>query len=164
MAGIQVKLALVAGIPIIFGVFIFLYAVVCIRISLAARAWPKVMGRVIDTRMVEVRRHRRWSVLYQPTITYEYEIGGLPYRSERMGFGDSDFLGDAIYQDRWAAEEVLARHKPGTPIEVRYDPNDPSRAVLRTGINKGHVATAAFGVLLIAIGVGCLLNTQFKWW
>jgi hypothetical protein len=80
-------------------------------------------------------------------------VGGVQYRSDNMGFGSNDFLGDSLYRTREEAERTASLYRVGDAVSMSYDPQDPTRAVLKTGINVGHIATAVFGLALIAVGV-----------
>ena len=93
-------------------------------------------------------RSRRW-----PRVTYE--VDGLEYRNDQMEFGFDDFLGDGLFRNSFNAEKVAAHYRPGNPVSVAYDPQHYSRSVLKTGINKGHVATTIFGLFFIGFGICC---------
>lgn len=79
----------------------------------------------------------------------------MEYCNDKMGFGFDDFLGDGLCRGRMNAEEVAALYRPGDPVSVAYDPQDNSRSVLKTGINKGHVATTILGLFFIGFGICC---------
>ncbi len=118
---------------------------------------PKVTGTVIKSEVAEVPT-RRFSKLYKPVVVYTYEIDGLEYRNDKMGFGFDDFLGDGLFRDRFAAEKVATHYRPGNPVSVSYDPQDKSLSVLITGINKGHVATTIFGLFFIGFAIYCFCS------
>ena len=99
--------------------------------------------------------HRN-SARYRPVIKYAYEVDGVPYQSDALGFGFNDFFGDGVFSSRQNAEAFAAGYRPGEPVTVWYDPQRNSSAVLKPGINKGHIATMMFGILFIGFGVWCL--------
>jgi len=146
---------LAGGVSLVAGGVALVYA---LRTGLGAwrsRRWPRVTGTVMRSEVVEVPK-RRLSKVYKPVVVYTYEIDGLEYTNDQMGFGFDDFLGDGLFRDRLAAERVAAHYGAGNPVSVAYDPQDKSRAVLKTGINKGHIATTIFGLFFTGFGICCL--------
>lgn len=90
---------------------------------------------------------------YKPVIVYSYEVAGIAYQNDQLGFGFDDFLGDGIFRSRLEAEKFAALYRPGRPVSVAYDPKNNFNAVLKTGINKGHIATLLLGSLCIGFGL-----------
>ena len=99
---------------------------------------------------------------YQTVVTYSYEVAGVAYQGDQLGFGFDDFLGDGLFRSRSAAEKFAAAYRPGSPVSVAYDPEDNFKAVLKTGINKGHVATLLLGFLCLGLGLGCLWSFRSR--
>jgi Protein of unknown function (DUF3592) len=90
-----------------------------------ARSWPTAQGRVLDSRLREVRdsEGKTWEVY----ILYEYWVDGQTYRSNvwRMQAGSSSFTG--------AAEKAVARYPIGSRVMVYYNPDAPGDAMLEPG-------------------------------
>lgn len=79
---------------------------------------------------------------------YEYEVEGLQYHSHTISYS---FDGALAY--------FAGKYTQGSYVEVHYDPNDPTRAVLEHDINfMPSVFPTAIGVAFL---VGCALATVF---
>lgn len=94
----------------------------------AARAerWPTVGGRVTSAELVEGpmlgRIARRTS--HRAAIAYAYDVAGRTWSGTRVFFGDNAFVtGEAPYQR-------VEQYEPGSSVQVYYNPEDPSDAVL----------------------------------
>ena len=87
--------------------------------------------------------------LEKPVIDYTYEVGGTPYRSDRISIGPD--------LDSWAAGERRERvFREGAQIRVHYDPAKPDRSVLESGVSVRMVVYHAF-FALVGIGVAVFL-------
>jgi hypothetical protein len=147
--------ALLAGsVSILIGGVALVYAMRTGLYAWRSRRWPRVTGTVIKSEVVKVPR-RRVSNIFKPVVVYTYEVNGLEYTNDQMGFGYDDFLGNGLFNGPMNAEQVAELYRPGDPVSVAYDPQDNSRSVLKTGINKGHVATALLGLFFIGFGICC---------
>ena len=137
----------VGGVTLVYAIRTGLY-------TWRSRRWPRVIGTVIKSEVAEVPK-RRFSKVYRPVIVYTYEVEGMEYCNDQMGFGFDGFLGDGLFRNRFNAKKVAALYRPGNPVSVAYDPQDNSRSVLKTGINKGHVANTIVGLFFIGFGICC---------
>jgi len=124
--------------------------------SMARRsaAWPSTQGVALSSefkRAVFVidsdfaKRHRR-SKYYKLKVTYEYEMDGKTYTSDRVSY-----MSNYIHRD-WSSG-YGDKYKKGMQIDVFCDPNNAQEAVLIKGThdyNKNpHVFT---GLLICALG------------
>lgn len=98
------------------------------------RKWPSTAGVVLasDVVAVKVGRQYRWWVLNRRLIrdrtTYGYEVGGVPYRSDRVSFGAQTYASFDFF-----AHRAALRFKPGASVEVYYNPRSHAEAVLVRG-------------------------------
>jgi hypothetical protein len=106
--------------------------------GLRSRGWPATPGRVVDETILTVRWQLGWA--HSPAVLYEYEVDGEVIRSHTVSYRGSIF--------RRGARTTLNRYRPGQPVTVYYDPNNPARAVLEPGSSFG-----AFLRVLISFGV-----------
>jgi hypothetical protein len=109
-----------------------------------ARAWPTARGEVVE---VGVRWAGAMSRGAHPTIRYRYVVDGRPLEGTRLQFG-AQF-------GRWSersARAALGPLSPGAPVTVRYDPRDPSDAVLRPEPTVGDGVALLVGVVLVVLG------------
>ena len=104
----------------------------------ASADWPATQAVVLSAKVEEQRGHvpgrrlgnspgREELVSHEPMIEYEYEVAGKTYRSNRWSYGGQSKTSEE------SASALVARHKPGTKVVVRYNPADPEEAVLETG-------------------------------
>jgi len=132
----------------------------------AARAkhWPAVTGQVTYVNMLthtqsqEHRdndgfKHASLRTTYEPVVRYAYSVEGSSHTSERICFG-------AVHFDQVTAYKMLNRYTNGADVNVFYDPEDPSEAVLEPHTPGG--TTALFtGSLFILAGLGLFLSGLF---
>jgi hypothetical protein len=141
-----------------FGAGLIVIAVALRNIQLARRStrWPAAAGRIDDT-AVRVVGDRAPSVViegvvftpplrYWQDVLYRYEVNGRCYTGSRKYFG---------WRKRTALdpERVSAEYVPATEVLVRYDPADPSRAVIEPGVNLSLVVELMIGATLVGIGL-----------
>ncbi len=125
-----------------------------IRTSLRARAsrsWPRERGIVVSS---EVRRGRSSSgssgrttstYLYRPAIVFEYTIADRRYISDSISFADYSSSNSGH------AEEIVARYPRGAEVEVYYNPQDPSTAVLERRAGGGGCIFFVVGMMFVVI-------------
>src|SRR5690606_8368836 len=107
-------------------------------------AWPVAQAQVVESR-IELEPMvgrlggeimRRVAVVY-----YSYVVDGQTFES-----------GSVVLPDRGGSTAVLGAYPPGSEIEIRYDPANPSAAALvtpRRPISAAHLVQG-IGLLLLA--------------
>jgi hypothetical protein len=117
------------------------------RSGRASRNWPKAGAKILSSRVE--KRHtpatmrQRSHDTYAPVIRYAYRAAGRSWESDRIRFGE-----DASGARRWA-ERLAARYPPGSTAIVRYDPAEPSTAVLEEGWKSSWLT---YGIMFVAVG------------
>ncbi len=117
----------------------------------ASLSWPTVRGTVLESNLVHSSRRTgtgrsatsrasEWT----PIVRYEYEVGGVRFESGRV-----DFMTRA--GGRGAAEAELKGLEAGAEVTVHYDPDEPSRAVLRAGNGPWDWIPPLMGVLGLTV-------------
>lgn len=138
-----VLLAFLAGLAVMgFGAW-------KVKAGWEAQSWPVTPG-VVQHSSVEKhpRPGRRRGHNYRPRVEYAYSVGGRYYHASRISFGDAAIgFGAAA---RWIAD----RYPVASEVVVHYDPEDPRRAVLVTGVTLGTGGIVAVG---LCVCVGSLL-------
>jgi Protein of unknown function (DUF3592) len=89
------------------------------RKAKASLQWPSVAGTIVVSEMVEDRAGE--NVSSQPLVTYSYVVNAQALRSSRVGFVASK------------SRKVVEKYPRGNPVEVFFDPQQPSSAVLERG-------------------------------
>jgi hypothetical protein len=85
---------------------------------------------------------------YYPVITYQWEVGGQTYQSNRYALGTTH----REFNHREDAEEAAAKWSAQSEIEVYYDPDAPEMAVLDPSLNIGLFVPIILGLLFGLIG------------
>ncbi len=91
------------------------------------KTWPSADGNVIESkvvRKVSTDDEGNQSEGYDLAVAYQYAVGERTYTGERIA------LAETTYGSRQAAEERLARYRPGGAVRVKYDPANPASALL----------------------------------
>ncbi len=120
-----------------------------IYFALKSKEWPTTSGRVLELDVVVSPAPR--STYRSALVGYEYEVRGVRYESKRI-----DYAGRG---GGWSAYNYLRRYHEGGNVRVRYDPNEPKRAVLETGVMFGNVLRLLFGFAVLGFGLLLLLGS-----
>ena len=112
----------------------------------ASQAWPAVPGTVLES---AVRRYgrsveTRWR--YYPAVRYRYEVEGRAYTGRRLYFDEM------AWASRSSAARLAHKYPPGATVTVRYDPDDPARALLEPGLS-GAGNYGVVGCALVVVGL-----------
>jgi Protein of unknown function (DUF3592) len=114
--------------------------------------WPTVTGQVV-TADLQRSRDAQGMVTYRAEVAYKYEVGGQPYVSDRVFFGDQLSVSWAT----GAVREVEDYH-PGTQVKVFYNPGKPSRSVLEPGAPWQVYVVLLTAAALLGFGIAILLG------
>jgi len=90
--------------------------------SFLSRSWPVVRGTVEIAKLQVDSTDGGFS--YNAKIMYRYKVKGHEFIGTRIKFGDT------AYAWSWLARRLLQKYPPGTTINVRYSPHNPSLSVL----------------------------------
>ena len=83
-------------------------------------------------------------------VSYEYRVGGERYTGDRAAYGSNGDLNERI---------ARGRLEPGSPIQVHYDPDQPSRSVLVRGVQASTLWTGGLVAALVALASWLLVCT-----
>ncbi|RJR53389.1 MAG: DUF3592 domain-containing protein [Desulfobacteraceae bacterium] len=153
-----------AGILFIgfFALVMLLLGVVLISLGLftlqrhkAAAGWPQVPG-VIEVSEITAKPHFKNNLMYQPVIRYRYGAPGGPYTGEKIANTGK------LYTKEKDARKIAARYSVGGTVMVRYNPVDPSEAVLERGAS-GAIWLVCFGLLCWILPAGAGIAAKFPW-
>lgn len=153
-----------AGILFIgfFALVMLLLGVVLISLGLfalqrhnAAASWPQAPG-VIEVSEVTAKPHFENNMMYQPAIRYRYGAPGGPYTGEKIANTGK------LYTREKDARKIAARYPVGGTVTVRYNPADPSEAVLERGASGG-IWLVGFGLLCWILPVAAGIAAKFPW-
>ena len=99
------------------------------RLRRIRRHWRTTSGTVVSSDAVKLAAE--WlnpRNYFKGRTVYEYVVDGIRYQSDRVGFDDLAFS-----NSRLIAERDADRFGVGSSVQVHYDPDAPSSAVLHLG-------------------------------
>jgi hypothetical protein len=149
----------IAGILGLIALSFIAWALVIWSRARAARHWHSVLGTVVTSEVVEASDGGDASLnSFYAHVTYAYQVAGHGYQGTRLHLGRT---GGAR---KHGAEQVVAAHAPGSPVQVYYNPADPGQAALsrEPGGARGLV-TIALVLLVLAAVLYPLIVQVFPW-
>lgn len=104
----------------------------------ASVTWPVAQGTIEDSHIEESTESSKSGTyqVYKCVVAYRYNVGGKPYSADRISFATR---ADYSTQDRAVAEHELHEFSAGNEVKVRYNPANPSQAVLVPGVNPESI-------------------------
>lgn len=125
----------------------------------ASGDWPQVPAQIETSEVVAERRHtqrRSAPVMYRARIRYRYSAPGGSYSSDQLA------VTGRLHGMRSAAQRVVDRYPTGATVMARYNPTDPSEAILeRDGV--GGIFFILFGLLCWIVPVFAARQAGFSW-
>ncbi len=96
------------------------------KMTMAAARWPMVKGHILRSEVTShtETRNGRTTTYYAPSIEYAYTLDGLEFHGARIAL-NLKTAGSPSY-----AEKLAARYPLDSLVDVRYDPADPTSAIL----------------------------------
>lgn len=142
-----------AGVVGLFGLFLVGMGLLTLWKGIQMSAWPSVEGVVTACRLQERReqvaysdRSTRTMVSFEPMVDYYYSVDGQNYAGQRISPIEKRFA-------RQLAQKMLDRYPVGTPIHVRYNPQNPAEAFLSVSVSWSGLGFVLAGVALIAAAI-----------
>lgn len=151
---------LVGGGFIVGGVVEWLLALRWKGQAKASQRWPSVMGRVVHTGVRQETDSESSALHYFPEVHYEYAVGGRAYRSTRIAHTGAVSYGE---HNLHKLEADMIAYAVGEPVQVFFNPDDPSQAVLEHRAPQARIMLILSAVF-IPVGIGVvavvlILNT-----
>ncbi len=116
--------------------------------ALASREWAATIGKV-ERAAITYATTGRGGRIYTPLVRYSYGVNGESFVSDRFAF----YVANGSLED---IQGVVRRYRPGSSVEVYYDPNQPKRATLDRGVPP--VVGPTFGWLFLLLLAGSLFS------
>lgn len=111
----------------------------------ASLGWSSAPGTIKSSDVVSYRT--KGGPQFKAQVTYGYAVNGRSYSGDQIRFGN--YAGARV-----TADADADKYRPGTHVQVRYDPRDPKKSVLEPGVKGLSVAglvLASTGVLIAGI-------------
>lgn len=133
------------------GIVFFAWGLPPLQYSHESASWPSVQGTITNSEIDTWRREGK--TYYQPNIVYTYEVEGKKYSSSKVTVGDppSD-------TNMSPAKRVQNEYPSGKQVMVFYDPEAPSSAALKPGIQKNDILLGFITGIFPLIGILLLFN------
>ena len=135
--------------PLLFclsGLFSLVFGITDVIRGSQSTSWPQTPATIVASG-IESHSGCKGGTTYEARITYAYDVNGTRYWGKRIAFGDY------ASNDRARAAAITGRYPENARASVAYDPEDPSRAVLETGIRRGAFLPAGIGALFLIVGI-----------
>ena len=143
---------------ILAGLFFAAFGVYFLALGYAAEGWTKVEGEVtsvtvktdvtLGTLNPSTGTRSTATERYYPSIGYAWTVDGQRYTGDRYRLGETH----EKFAERDDALSAALRYKNGMPIDVYYNAEDPSRAVLNPSLSVGVFVPLPLGLLFLACG------------
>lgn len=119
--------------------------------GMRSKNWPTALGVVTDAQ-VSMHYDDEGTRMYKPEVAYRYDADGLEYNGNKRTFGEYSS------SNRRRAEKIVGQYRPGSQVQVYYNPEDPGVAVLEPGTSWVLAIFLLFPVVFIGIGLAVLLG------
>jgi uncharacterized protein (TIGR03435 family) len=113
--------------------------------SLRAEHWPVTDG-IVQSAEMKSQTGNHGSTTYSAEVTYTYQVAGATYTAGKVAIGQMSSSVDY-------AQGILNRYPVGKKVSVHYSPDDPSDAVLETGIHGGMWICLGVGTAFTLFGI-----------
>lgn len=127
------------------GLVMAVVGIVTLRKWLASRHWPQAPARIVASGVREVH-HFEDQVMFQPEVKFTFAVGRNEITGTNIAFANK------LYQTRAQATKAVSQYPVGRVVMARYDPQEPTQAVLLT---RGGLA----GLLLTCLGGAMTIGT-----
>jgi hypothetical protein len=132
-----------AIILLLFGLSLTYLSATEISEALTRQSWPIIKATVINTEIVGDRA-------FSPLLKCEYTVDGKTYTLttdlKTPGFGRTKTR-------RQTSEIILNEYPLGSKLHIRYNPDNPEEAFIRTGPYWSDYLQISLGVLLSVCGL-----------
>lgn len=130
-----------AGLLFVFlGTLISLSSGESIYLGHQSHSWAKTKGEIMSFRVFETEDNWYYDISYKYVVNNKDYIGDRIYFSAVASISEGEAI---VFENKYAL--------PGTVVDVYYDPDNPSLAVLETGANSR--LTLILGVLMILFSI-----------
>lgn len=132
------------------------------RLSTESLNWPSVTGRVISSRVLEQTRSasgsnsRKRRTFFSPEVVFTYDISGQQMKSSRLKITELSSSSSSY------AYEVTNRYPEGALVEVFYNPENPSYAILEKEFRPIERILLFFPLIFVFVGLFLIYKGLFN--
>ncbi|MHA7871787.1 MAG: DUF3592 domain-containing protein [Hyphococcus sp.] len=146
--GGSIFLTLFFGLFLAIGVGILGFGVRSLHMARLAEHWPTVSGAITSSDFVV--SYDDDSTSYRTKVQYTYNVMDRELIGDKIAFGYAGSSSQQFHRDIYNALPV------NTQVAVRYDPNNPDRAVLSFGVNQSIKFLMIFGAVWTMVTLGMI--------
>ena len=126
------------------GIIVLFFGLRSMLSASASKGWPSSSGRIEISRVED--HSSSDGTTYHAEVAYIFSVDGIQHRSNRVAYGD---YGSS---DPEHAQEIVNRYPAGSIVDVFYNPQKPSEAVLETGIKGQAYFLPSLGACFAIVG------------
>lgn len=108
----------------------------------ASTHWPHTYGSIEKAKLVKDSVGR-----FRSEVLYRYEVEGAKHIGTRVRTSDGE------YDEMRSVEDELVGLTPGGTIPVYYDPDEPNKSALRTGVSFQEYALLCIPFIMLGMGI-----------
>jgi len=143
---------IVGAILVIAGPAWAIYSWLGVSEARASQTWPTARGQITDSKLWDPENI--FGQQFEVKVRYAFVVDGKKFTGDRLKIGGKS---TSVQAD---AEADANRYDTAEHVQVSYDPSDPNRSTLETGITNWKLFTALapgpalllLGLFLIAVG------------
>ncbi len=133
----------------VLGLAVMIWGLGAVWEAFSSLTWDEAPGVVSRSYVASSAVEREGSRLLRrnvPFVYVDYRVDGKRYTTRRLQIGDPG-MGLHVL-----AEGLIEDYPKGEQVQVSYDPDDPSRAVIEAGPRLGNLWRFLFGLALYVGG------------
>jgi hypothetical protein len=146
-----------AGVIFLFGIILLLHFFYLFISSTKTKKWIPVKGKVLISNIDCIGYIGEDADLsYKAKIEYQYGVNEESYLSKKF------FYGDYIRANMpYRAKKVIKKYGKDEIITVYYNPDNPKKSVLETGVNPIIYKILFISFCLILLSIVIMMNESF---
>ncbi len=116
--------------------------------------WPSVTGKIVSSHVAPRRTNNKNE--YMPSVRYDYTVSG------RSLIGSRITASDTYEKTSSGAADILKKYPVGAEIPVFFNPDDPAKAVLVTGLKSNVFVLLGAAAICLLLAVLILVSELKK--
>lgn len=135
---------IVAGGLLVFGALATKDRISDCLIGHASLGWSSTNGNIISSSFEHYKKQS-----YRVTVRYRYEVDDQSYECDLIEPGNP-------VMSEYQARQMTGKYLEGVSVNVFYNPQSPSEAILEPGVRAGLVFLTFLSLLMMVAGGGLM--------
>ena len=128
-----------------------------VKVAGASKSWPSAPGVITESIVENASSRSSDEVSYIAKISYRYTVNDVEHWSSGVSFADLQSSSPGFVQ------KTVDRYPVGKEVVVFYNPEEPDKAVLESGVPWAIWFVPSIGVLLSCAGFsGIVKKLRFR--